>query len=188
MSSKIEIVNVALGYLGAQPVSDVDEKTEQAKRARLFYDMTRDSVLRSFPWAFALKQWNCPAVKAAPVFKDFKYGCSVANDCLRVLHAVDPNVRYERAGRYIYSDENPIDVIGIRRVDSEVEFDAVFSEVFALKLACNLSVVLADDKGLRDRLRNDYEMLIKTAQVKSALEGPAQEYRYESSWLNARTF
>ena len=179
---------MALGYLGVRPVSDIDETSEQAKRVRLFYDTTRDSVLRSFPWVFALKQWNCPAVKHAPVFKNFKYGCSIANDCLRVLHGVDPAVRFERAGKYIYADENPIDVIGIRRVESEVEFDSVFTEVFALKLACNLSVVLADDKGLRDRLRNDYEILIKTAEVKSALEGPVSEYPYESGWLKARMF
>lgn len=188
MTAKIEIINMALGYLGAEPVSDVDEKTEQARQARLFYAMTRDSVLRAFPWTFALKQWNVAAVKNAPAFKEFKYGCQTPVDCLRFLHAADPTVVCERAGKYVYADQNPIDIIGISRIDNEDEFDAVFTEVFALKLAIQLSIVLSDDKGLRDRLRADYDALVKTAQVKTALEGPVEEYQYSGSWLKARMF
>lgn len=188
MAAKIEIINMALGYLGAQPVSDVEEKTEQARQARLFYDATRDSVLRGFAWTFALKQWNCAAVKAAPAFKDFEYGCQMPVDCLRFLHAADPRVKCERAGKYIYSDENPVDIIGVSRIANEEDFDAVFTEVFALKLACQMSIVLSDDKGLRDRLRADYEAFVKTAQVKSALERPVQDYQYDGSWLKARFF
>lgn len=188
MAAKIEIINMALGYLGANPVSDVDENTQQARQARLFYDTTRDGVLRSFAWTFALKQWNCAAVKGAPAFKEYAYGCQMPADCLRFLHAADPAVRCERAGSYIYTDINPVDIIGVRRVDNEVDFDSVFTEVFALKLAGQLSIVLSDDKGLRDRLRADYDALVKTAQVKSALERPVQDYQYDGSWLKARFF
>lgn len=188
MAAKIEIINMALGYLGANPVSDVDENTQQARQARLFYDTTRDGVLRSFAWTFALKQWNCAAVKGAPAFKEYAYGCQMPADCLRFLHAADPAVRCERAGSYIYTDINPVDIIGVRRVDNEADFDSVFTEVFALKLAGQLSIVLSDDKGLRDRLRADYEEMVKTAQVKSALERPVDAYRFDGTWLKARMF
>ena len=187
MAAKIEIINMALGHLGCECVSDIDEKTPQAKQARLFYDMTRDSVLRSFPWTFALKQWNCAAIKNAPAFKDYSYCCQMPVDCLRFLHPAFPEIRCEPAGRYLYADVNPVDIIGIGRVENEAEFDAVFTDVFILKLAVQLSIVLSDDKGLRDRLRADYENLIKTAQVKSALERP-QMYQYKGTWLEARMF
>lgn len=188
MTAKIEIVNMALGYLGVENISDIDEETAQARQARLFYRVTRDSLLRGFPWTFALKQWGCPAVKNAPAFKTYAFGCKMPVDCLRFLHTAEPSLKCELAGNYIYSDVNPIDIIGIRQIENESEFDSVFTEVFALKLAVQMSIVLSDDKGLRDRLKNDYEALIKTAQVKSALEGPQQEYQYDGSWLKARLF
>lgn len=188
MAAKIEIVNMALGYLGVENISDIDENTAQARLARLFYDMTRDSILRGFAWTFALKQWSCPAVKNAPIFKKYSFGCQKPVECLRFLHAADPSIKCELAGEYIYSDVNPTDIIGVRRIENEGEFDSVFTEVFTLKLAVQMSIVLSDDKGLRDRLSNDYESLIKTAKVKSALEGPQQDYQYDGSWLKARLF
>ncbi len=188
MTAKIEIVNMALGYLGVENISDIDENTAQARRARLFYDVTRDSLLRGFAWTFALKQWSCPAVKNAPAFKTYAFGCQKPVDCLRFLHTADPSIECELAGKYIYSNINPTDIIGVRRIENESELDSVFIEVFALKLAVQMSIVLSDDKGLRDRLINDYESLIKTAQVKSALEGPQQNYQYDGSWLKARLF
>lgn len=185
MVSQVDVVNMALAEIGAASISDIDEEAEQAVKAKLYYDPVRDSLLRAYPWTFALKQWSCAPVNNAEAFKNFKYSFLKPVDCLRFLRSADHS-ECECAGKYIRANVDILNIIGISRIEDENLFDPIFVEVFVLKLAQKLSIVLSNDKGIRDRLSADYNNLIKTAQVKSALEGPDQEYEYISTWLNAR--
>lgn len=186
MVSKVDIVNMALAEIGVESISDIDESTEQAKKAKLFYENSRDSMLRAYPWRFALKQWNAASVTDSEAFKNYKYAFRRPVDCLRYLHPVVDGICAEAAGDFIYADEDPFDFIGIKSIDTEGSFDPMFIEAFSLKLALKLCVILTNSNTLRDRLKADLEEFMKKSEVKSALEGPREEWQFKSSWLEAR--
>ena len=55
MTSKVEIVNIALSRLGADSINTLTEATEGARQANLLWNSVRDLVLRDFPWNCATK-------------------------------------------------------------------------------------------------------------------------------------
>ena len=49
-TSSTDICNLALLHLGKQPIADINEASETARRCKLVYNHTRDTVLRDYPW------------------------------------------------------------------------------------------------------------------------------------------
>ncbi len=56
MSSKFNIINLALRRLGQDPISALSEDTENYRKVDDIYDLTLRSFLRSHPWNFAKKE------------------------------------------------------------------------------------------------------------------------------------
>ena len=54
--SKLEIMNKALGMLGANQIYNIDDDTLEAKAARKMYPSSLDSVLAETDWTFAIKR------------------------------------------------------------------------------------------------------------------------------------
>jgi len=50
---EVNIVNQSLGKIGAKQMTFADQTTNQAVQCNLYYEQTRDSILRSFEWQFA---------------------------------------------------------------------------------------------------------------------------------------
>lgn len=51
--TKVSIINRALAHIKVGMITSVDEASEPARQANLFYDTVRESVLRACDWRFA---------------------------------------------------------------------------------------------------------------------------------------
>ena len=110
MSTKLEIVNIALARLGESPIQSMDEGTAPSNLAKVFYDSARRSALRDYNWAFALRTLRLARLVETPV--DFLYAYSVPVDCLRVLQvrrsgfpdSLDSGLRFVTRGGVLYTD------------------------------------------------------------------------------------
>ena len=57
MQSAVEICNVALSsYLGARPITSMEQPTPEAEACRLHYDRVRRSLLERADWTFATRR------------------------------------------------------------------------------------------------------------------------------------
>lgn len=52
-ADETEICNLALGHLGEAPIDSLEEDTAAGRACALYYEQTRDAVLRSHRWNFA---------------------------------------------------------------------------------------------------------------------------------------
>lgn len=52
-NSKITIINKALSHIKQRTITSLDEQSEQARKANLFYDCARKSALRGCDWRWA---------------------------------------------------------------------------------------------------------------------------------------
>ena len=48
-----DVCNMSLAYLGKGRIASIDEQTEQARQCKLFYEYTKQRLLREYTWGFA---------------------------------------------------------------------------------------------------------------------------------------
>jgi len=62
MASKISIINMALGWLGAPPIAALTEKRPEAIYASQYYDSALEQTLRDHRWNFAQRRKRLAAL------------------------------------------------------------------------------------------------------------------------------
>lgn len=184
MTSTVSVCNRALSKIGDELiVSSLDDETKTARYCKALFNDTRDFVLRSYPWRFALKRYVLAPLKEKPLF-GFSAAFAVPSDCLRVWKTVDCG-GYQTEGGNILADGDAFRFIGISRVEDAERFDPMFVEALALRLAADLAVPLAASTALKDALCREYRDFVQQAKTASAMEG-AQDVCRPAGWLEAR--
>ena len=184
MTSIVAVCNRALSKIGDELIIiSLEDGTKSARYCKALYTDTRDFVLRSYPWRFALKRYILAPLKQKPLFGyDFQF--VVPSDCLRVWKAENQQ-RYQVEGRYILADQNTFAFVGISRVEDATQFDPMFVEALSLKLAAELAVPLTASVSLKENLTKEFEQFVQQAKTASAMEGIQERY-VQQGWIEAR--
>lgn len=162
-TSEVTICNLALGKLGAGSIIAMDEESTEARVSRLHYAQTRDEVLRSHPWNFAIKAEVLVLNTDSPPF-GWTYEYELPADCLRVLemNGWDLSKRpgnWEIQGRKLMTHSAIANVRYIQRIVDCNQFDSIFVEALALKLASKIAMPLNGSTGMSGDLLTQYEKL-----------------------------
>lgn len=163
VASDTSICNLALGYLGAARILSLDEASPEAKACALHYTQTRDEVLRSHRWNFAIARGGFSRLSEPPAFGwAFQYQLPV--ECLRVLqvngYAEDeaPD-NWEIEGGRLLCDADSVQVKYLRQVNDGNLFDPLFVEALALKLASRLCIPLTGSDSRAGGFLTGYERI-----------------------------
>lgn len=184
MTSIVAVCNRALSKIGDELIIlSLDDNTKSARYCKALYADTRDFVLRSYPWRFALKRYVLAPLREKPLF-GYEYRFSLPSDCLRVWK-MEENERYQVEGQCLLTDSNICRFIGISRVEDSTVFDPMFVEALSLRLAAELAVPLAASVSLRDSLIKEYQQFVQQAKTASAMEG-VQDVFVPQGWVEAR--
>lgn len=81
---KVEICNIALGRIGVGAIERLDEASEAARVCKRFYDFTRETVLKRFPWTFATRRVKLALLDATQ--PDYKYAYRYPSDALSLRY------------------------------------------------------------------------------------------------------
>lgn len=187
MASEVGICNRALQKLGASRITALTDDTANARACNVAYEPVRDAELRRHPWSFALARTTLAALAAAPDF-GFSYQFQLPADFLR-LH---PDYEYRaetdwqiEGRRLLTNDGDTIYLRYVRRVTDPNQFDALFIEALAAKLAFEICEELTGSQGRADRLVNEYQRTIRDARKVNAIEKVSAEIP-EDTWLTVR--
>lgn len=191
--SKIDIINLALDYLGQASVSSIDPPTTELETTiERHYDPVRRACLREYLWNFAKKRIVLAVDVASPAF-DFTDQFTLPNGCLRVISITDSEglydiLDYDVEGRKLLIDANGQTSLRLRYIDDVEDvslFDSLFVQYFALKLAVKLAYKQSLKKSLVTQLSN----LIAIEELKAisidGQERPPVVVRRRSTYLNA---
>jgi len=152
MADETEISNIALGILGAEPITSYEhDETTRAKLCRSFYPTSRDATLRAYPWNFAVVRRSLSLDPTAPIFGyDNKFSLPANPYCLRVLELDDPDIDWKIEGRFLLCDSSAVMIKFISRVENTALFDSMFVQALATRLAAILSkpITGSADAGL----------------------------------------
>ena len=177
MATEVSICSNALRRLGDDPITSLTDDTERARLCNSFYEDSRDAVLRSHPWNFAITRASLAKLSTAPAYGFANQFALPTNPyCLRVLgmEYEDYIFKVENVathGRVLLTDEATANIIYVARITDTNLFDAMFVDVLTQKLAVDLAYPVTNSTTLQTQMQKVFEKKLSEARSIDGQEG-----------------
>lgn len=160
ITSKTDIANLSMDILSAGVVIDIHapSRPDEELLAR-WYDICRQSTLRSHPWHFAKKRATLAASSTEPVFgydqcfplpADFLRLCSVHNSDGEIIPVTEYALEENKI--LINEEDGIIYILYIYDVENVSLFDPMFKKLLSYDIALNIAFKLTESNTNVDRI------------------------------------
>ena len=184
MASEVDICNLALNEVGESSIIDLSEDSKAGRLCNQFYALTRDMILRSHPWNFAIKRVELAQLTDSPVF-EYDNLFQLPSDCLKVLKTDDEFDIFKIEGRQLLSNNAIVKILYTSRVEDTTQFDSLFIETLYLTIAGKVVFNLSDNNALSTTLFAKAEAKMKQAKSMDGQEGIVDVVEADN-WTNSR--
>lgn len=169
VDSKEEICNMALGYFGEARISSINDSSNVARTCKQYFAQTRDAVLRSHLWNFAMGRKALSALADAPLF-EYSYAYQLPEDFIRLAAVNDLDAYDYQACEYpftieqnqILSNSESCKIRYVKRIEDVTQYDALFVEAFSMKLSSVIVGKLSGDWQQAQTLLRTYSGLMES--------------------------
>jgi len=177
MATEVSICSNALRRLGDSPITSLTEDSERGRLCNAFYEPSRDAILRSHTWNFAINRANLAKLSTSPAF-EYANQFALPTDpfCLRVLKMEFEDYEFKienlaEQGRVLLTDEGEAKIIYIARVTDPSLFDSMFVDVLTAKLAVDLAYPITNSTTLQAQMQKLFERKLSEARSLDSTEG-----------------
>ena len=177
MATEVSICSNALRWLGDSPITSLTEDSERGRLCNAFYEPSRDAILRSHTWNFAINRANLAKLSTSPAF-EYANQFALPTDpfCLRVLKMEFEDYEFKienlaGQGRVLLTDEGEAKIIYIARVTDPSLFDSMFVDVLTAKLAVDLAYPVTNSTTLQAQMQKLFERKLSEARSLDSTEG-----------------
>lgn len=189
MKYDLETINAAFTALGADPIEDINEDLENARRVKRVYAMLLKANLRKHYWKFALKEASLSRIAGTPIFTDYSYMYQLPADYIRLkktsIDQPDYPGDYKIKGRAIYCNSETLDIEYVSFVDDPTEWDAEFKAAFAADIAGVLAFPVTTNATMAANAKADAKDRFRQAKSSDSMEvNPERPSR--GSWIRGR--
>ena len=190
MTDSVSLCNLALAALGAKSITALTEDSVAARECSRVYAHARDSETRAHSWGFARTQVQVAADSTNPIFGAARRYLK-PSDCLRILPtegqgASDTQDDFATYGRYIHTDHSsPINLIYLKRVTDENEFDQLFADLLVKRIAKDIAEKVTQSNTKKKKATEDYDAAKKEARRINSFEKPPEKPP-DDKWITAR--
>ena len=187
----IEICNQAIGWLGGNRITSLDDGTTEAKLCKDNFTFIRDAVLEAMDWSFAKKQTRLTPLATAPDFR-FDQQFLLPSDVLRIITAgavedFSDWLEWERQADVVAADTDVLYLLYVARITDTTRFPPSFTQALAQRIAADLAVPLTENAGLSQRYWQLYERKLAEAASNDGMQGRQQKIK-SGRLLNIRKF
>lgn len=180
--SEAQIASNALQLLGLKPIINFDDGSKSTNLMKAMYALTRDAVLRAYPWKCATEYLSLPADATAPAFR-WDHAYTLPTDpnqyVLRVLRLEKEQERGHKwtvKGRRIYTNANaPLECEVIIRITDVGQFDALLEDAITFRLAAAGAMPLTESQKKLEGLLIAYKEKIGEARTVDGQESWPEE-------------
>ena len=185
MASAVQICNLALAKIGEEQITSLTDNSKAARRCNLVYEPMRDVVLRSHLWNFAIKRVALATSGDAPAY-EYTTKFALPTDFLRLVDTnLLPESEYKVEGKFILAHASTLSIRYVSQVTDPNEFDWLFIESLAARMAAELAISLTDNRQLFVDLFNLYQGKIAEARSIDAQERSPDNITADT-WLESR--
>jgi len=191
VASEISICNMALAYLGQEPITNLlDPQTKIEQLCLTFYATSRDSVLESAAWTFASFRDVLDQPTEGPWGENLhpiKPEWLVVLRCYRSLGSNFiqsgrvgsqsrslPQANWQVIDGNIVTDLSLIYVTGTLRVTEPNKFPALVQRTIAALLAAEMAIAITENVKLQTNMLSLYENNLAEAMVSDGIQGRSE--------------
>lgn len=207
--SAVSICNQALGWLGADTITSLNDETKEAQLCKDNFDELRDAVLLEREWTFAVRRLILTPLLADPVY-GYEHQFLLPTDVLRALNIPTslgtfgglpflaggggadtdqglPDWRVENSadGNVILANVERIRLRVIWRVVNEKLWSPMFVQALAGRIAADLAMPLVNSRLLQKDMWALYEMKLAKATTMDGMQG-RHEVKRSDQLINVR--
>ncbi len=193
MASQTDLLNDALGQIGATRISAIDDGSINANHCQVFFPPLRDGLMRAHHWNFLITRVQLSLDVAVPV-SEFAYAYTLPSECLKVLDysgsapsastsmVAWPNgfPRYtplfKIEGRKLLSNDGQAYIVYLRRETNPDLWDAMFYQTVVTFLAAKLAMAIPKDAQRALGLTQQGEHLLLAAMAIDGQEGSTEPF------------
>ena len=183
-TTKINIINRALGLLGAEFITSLTEDTKAARFSNELFDDTRDSLFRMHPWNCCIKRAALSLTGTTPAFY-FTAEFQLPADWLRIVRPEDDGLEYKIEGDKLLTEGDTFRCTYVFQNTVVTTYDPLLVDVLAVKLAANLTMPLLQDLRTLDAMNNLYMQKLGIARSADAMEGTPEGLDADF-WIESR--
>lgn len=184
MASQVQIINIALTRLGADPIASLTDSSTEAKVANVLWETARRSSLRDHPWNFAVTEVELAQIYGATTH-GYKYVYQLPADCLRLLE-VYGGADYKQSGRRLATNAEQCVIKYVKDVIDTTEWDALFVDVMAQRLCAEMAYAITKSQTTADSNFQLYAQKLAKARFVDATEEPQDGFGDAGFIVNAR--
>lgn len=177
-TSEAAIASNALQLLGLKPIINFDDGSKATNLMKALYPVTRDAVLRAFPWNCAMKYLTAPADGDAPLWDEWAYSYTLESTettyVLRVhrVKGEENGYNWKVKGRAIYTNlAAPLIYEAIIRVKNVGLFDPLLEDAITFRLAAAAALPLTEQTKKLESMLVAYKEKIEEARTIDSQEG-----------------
>ena len=184
MVNEVAICNLALTWLGAAPISSLNDSIKTAAWMSTNYAHVRDAVLEARMWTFTLKREYLESNDLDPWSQQFVYNIPSTwlgvYRCFRSVYPQKIQAQWTVEGNQILSDSPAIYVWGQVRVTDTGKYSAMFVQALAARLACDACIPLTENRQLQDDLWTIYNKKLQDAATRDNQQGRREKLQSDS--------
>lgn len=187
MADVVTICNLALGRLGTTRIMSLDEASQPARYCKLFYENTRDEVLRSHPWSFAKARQTLSLLSTTPSF-GWANQFQLPADCLRPIQVNEweqdeaPD-NWLIEGNRLLTDASTVDLLYVRRVTDSTLFDSIFVKALSVKLAAEICTPLTGSREQGNAFQAEFQNIL--APLAKRIDGGQGQDKRKLPWVES---
>lgn len=188
MKYDLESINAALTALGAEPIEDIEQDCENARRVKRVYPMKLKSTLRKHFWNFALKEARLSRLVGTPLMSGYSAMFQLPPDYIRIKNtSLDEfgGESYKIKGRAIYCNADSLIIEYVWFCDDPNMWDAEFKEAFSAAIADVLAYPITVNATMAGTVKTEAKNMLRLAKSSDSVEEtPDQPKR--GSWVRGR--
>ncbi len=142
----LEICNQALLYLGAQPITELNDTGTPNRYCNALYAQCRKELLQRHPWGFAIQEAELVEQSDDAEDTTWGYGFDLPEDYLRALLINgDRTAEFQVRGGYLWCDSDEVTLRYIFDEDTVTVFPPLFVAAYAYLIASRIALPITGD-------------------------------------------
>jgi hypothetical protein len=191
--NEVDVCNQALSQLGVNNIQALTEATKEARQCKLFYPISRDTVLESHDWGFARKR--LVLALSTEVVTDWDYVYQYPSDCLKARKILDETgastgtifdlevgqykptgtVEFEVAtvggSQVVLTNKADAELVYTAKITDANLFSSAFVSALSYYIASNLAIPLKGKPEIQQLFMRQYMLQVASAKAEDANQG-----------------
>lgn len=187
-TSKVEIINKGLTLVGAAPIVNIDDNSNNAKIASRVYALSLASVLSACKWNFATKR--ALLSRLTDTVEWYYTGENIVyqkpTDMVRIFGTNSPSATWREEGDYIISDTPGLGLLYVCLLDVPSKYSIDFIDALVDRFASDIAYALVNSQTLGEKFLQKYEKLSLPKAMSLNSQSGTQQTLQDDAWELAK--